>query len=200
MVVAAACLLGLALVWVCAALIGPLHREDAAVLRWFAELERPRLDKAATSATKLLDPLAFVIWSAALVGIALARRRPRIAVAVAAILTLAPLTTELLKSLLAHRHAPIGRGLYIPAASLPSGHSTAALALALSAVLVMPRALRLLVAALGALCAVGIGFCQLVLARHMPSDVLAGYLVASLWTALAIAALRASGSRWPSRT
>lgn len=197
---AAACLLGLAVVWVCAALIEPLHREDAVVLRWFSELESTRLDRAATSATKLLDPLPFVIWSVVLVGIALARRRPRIALAVAAILAIAPLTTELLKPLLAHRHAPVGRALYVPAASWPSGHSTAALSLALGAVLVAPRALRPLIAALGALFALGIGFCQLVLARHLPSDVLAGYLVASFWTALAIAALRASESRQPSRT
>jgi membrane-associated phospholipid phosphatase len=197
---AAACLLGLALVWVCAALIGPLHREDAVLLQWFSELEHPRVDKAATAATKLLDPLAFVIWSVVLVGFALARRRPRIAVAVAAILSLAPLTTELLKSLLAHRHAPIGRGLYVPAASLPSGHSTAALALALGAVLVVPRGLRPVIAALGALFALGIGFCQLVLARHMPSDVLAGYLVAGFWTTLVIAGVRASESRQPYRT
>lgn len=197
---AAACLLALALVWVCAALIGPLHREDAVVLQWFSELERPRLDRAATSATKLLDPLAFVIWSVVLVSIALARRRPRIAFAVTGILAFAPLTTELLKSLLAHSHVPIRRGLYVPAASLPSGHSTAALSLALAAVLVAPRALRPFIGALGALFALGIGFCQLVLVRHMPSDVLAGYLVASFWTALAIAALRASESRQPSRT
>jgi len=39
----------------------------------------------------------------------------------------------------------------------------------------------------------------LILAWHMPSDVLGGYLVAALWTALAVAALRAADRRWPAR-
>jgi membrane-associated phospholipid phosphatase len=37
------------------------------------------------------------------------------------------------------------------------------------------------------------------LAWHMPSDVLGGYLVASLWMALAVAALRGADRRWPPR-
>ncbi len=200
LICAATCLVGLALVWVCAALIEPLHREDAVVLQWFTELQRPRLDRAATSLTSLLDPLPFVLWSAVLMIIVAARRRPRIALAIVAILALAPFASELLKALLAHRHAPIGPAVSVPAASWPSGHSTAALALALGAVLATPRRLRSVAAVLGALFAIGIGFCQLLLARHMPSDVLGGYLVASFWTALAIAGLRASESDQPSRT
>jgi membrane-associated phospholipid phosphatase len=35
------------------------------------------------------------------------------------------------------------------------------------------------------------------LAWHMPSDVLGGYLVATFWTALAVAAVRAADRRWP---
>jgi hypothetical protein len=33
----------------------------------------------------------------------------------------------------------------------------------------------------------------------MPSDVLAGYLVASFWMAVAVAGLRAAERSWPSR-
>ncbi|HEX5853401.1 MAG TPA: phosphatase PAP2 family protein, partial [Solirubrobacteraceae bacterium] len=33
--------------------------------------------------------------------------------------------------------------------------------------------------------------------EHWPSDVLGGYLVATLWTALALAVLRAAERRWP---
>ena len=137
-----------------------------------------------------------MLWGVALVAVALARERPRVALAVAAVMALAPLTAETLKPLLAHPHVPVG-GVHIGAASWPSGHSTAALALALSAVLVAPAALRLLVATVGAVFALAVGCSLLILAWHMPSDVLGGYLVAAFWTALAVAALRAAERRWP---
>ena len=40
---------------------------------------------------------------------------------------------------------------------------------------------------LGALFAAAVGFSLLMLAWHLPSDVLGGYLVATLWAALAVA-------------
>jgi membrane-associated phospholipid phosphatase len=112
---------------------------------------------------------------------------------------LAPLTSEELKPLLAHPHVQIGV-VHIGAASWPSGHSTAAMALVMSAVLVTPPRLRLLVASIGALFAAAVGCALLILAWHMPSDVNGGYLVASLWTALAVCALRAADRRWPPRS
>jgi hypothetical protein len=48
------------------------------------------------------------------------------------------------------------------------------------------------VAALGAAFAVAVSYSFLVLGWHYPSDVLGGYLVATLWTLLAVAALRAT--------
>ena len=146
----------------------------------------------------LLDPLQFVLWGVALVAVALARERPRVALAVAAVMALAPLTSETLKPLLAHPHVHVGT-VHIGAASWPSGHSTAALALVLSAVLVAPPRLRALVASIGAVYAVAVGCALLILAWHMPSDVLGGYLVAAFWTALAVAALRAADRRWAPR-
>src|SRR5437899_12818102 len=101
---------------------------------------------------------------------------------------LAPLSAELLKPLLAHPHDQIGP-THITNASWPSGHATAALALAWCALLVAPPASRRLVAALGAAFAVAVGVALLVLAWHMPSDVVGGYLLATLWAALAFAVL-----------
>ena len=117
-------------------------------------------------------------------------------VAVAAVMALAPLTAEMLKPLLAHPHDIVG-GVHIGPASWPSGHSTAALTLALCAVLVAPSRVRPLVAAIGGAFAVAVGLVLLILAWHMPSDVLGGYLVATLWMALAVAALRGAERRWP---
>jgi membrane-associated phospholipid phosphatase len=168
------------------------------LLHDFTLLNRPRVEGPALFLLHLLNPLQFVLWGVALMAIALARERPRVAVAVLAIMGLAPLTAEILKPLLAHPHFSVG-GVYIGAASWPSGHATAALALVLSAVLVAPQRLRPFVASISVVFALAVGFCLLMLAWHMPSDVLGGYLLASLWTALAVAALRAVDRRWPPR-
>jgi hypothetical protein len=73
------------------------------------------------------------------------------------------------------------------------------MSLALCAVLVASARWRPLVAALGAVFAVAVGYSTLVLVWHFPSDVLGGFLVATLWTTLGIAALWAAGARWPER-
>jgi membrane-associated phospholipid phosphatase len=148
----------------------------------------------------LLDPLLYTLWGVLLIAVALGRRQPRAAFAVALVLGLAPLTAETLKPLLAHPHARID-GSEITAASWPSGHATAAAALALCAVLVAPQRLRPIVAMLGAMFAAGVGFSLLLLAWHLPSDVAGGYLLGTLWTALAVAGLRATEARSrPSRS
>ena len=45
--------------------------------------------------------------------------------------------------------------------------------------------------------ALAVGAALLIRAWHMPSDVIGGYLLAALWMALAVAALRAAERRWP---
>jgi membrane-associated phospholipid phosphatase len=195
--VAALCVAGLALTWVVAALVPATHLKDAVALYDFTRFSRPSVDALANGLLHLLDPLLYTVWALALVGIALMRGRPRVALAIVAVTALAPLTAETLKPLLAHPHAQVGF-TYINAASWPSGHATAAVALALSAALVVPVWLRPAIVALGALFAAAVGCSLLILAWHMPSDVFGGYLVASLWMALAVAGLRAADRRWPS--
>jgi hypothetical protein len=129
--------------------------------------------------------------------VALVRRRALTAFVVAVLAPLAPLSAEILKPLLAHPHAHIAFTA-ITDASWPSGHATAAMTLVLCAVLVAPRHLRPLVAALGSAFAIAVGFSLLVLVWHMPSDVFAGYLLAGCWSALAVAALCFAERRRPS--
>jgi membrane-associated phospholipid phosphatase len=191
------CLAGLAVTWMAANLLPAGQVRDSAALRDFELLSRPHVDFAANALLHLLDPALFVCWGLALVAVAIARGRPRVALAVALVLSLAPLTAEVLKPLLAHPHMQITGAKYISAASWPSGHSAAALALVLCAVLVAPVHLRPLVAGIGAAYAVAVGCSLLILAWHMPSDVFGGYLVAGLWMALAVAGLRAADRRWP---
>ena len=168
--VAGLCVVALALTWVVAALVPATHVKDAVALHDFTLLGGPRVDDVANALLHLLDPLLYTIWAGILVAVAFARGRPRVALAVGLVLGLAPLTAEMLKPLLAHSHARIG-GSEITAASWPSGHATAATALVLCAVLVVPRRLRPIVAALGAMFAAGVGFSLLMLAWHLPSDV-----------------------------
>jgi membrane-associated phospholipid phosphatase len=192
------CLVALALIWLIAEHVPAAEVRDAIALRDFTLLSRPHVNGAAEFIVHLLDPALFIVWGAALVGVALARGRRRVAFAVVAVLGLASITAETLKPLLAHRHVEIGAA-HVGAASWPSGHATAALALELCAVLVAPARLRRVVAWAGGLFALAVGCALLIRAWHMPSDVLGGYLVAVLWTALAVAGLRAAERRWPVR-
>jgi membrane-associated phospholipid phosphatase len=192
LLLAALCVLALAATWVLAELVPATHLRDAILLYRFTELSRPRIDTLGNGLLGLLSPLLYTLWALLIVAVALLRRRLRVALAVVIVLPAAPLSAELLKPLLAHAHASVGY-LSIGSASWPSGHATAAATLALCALLAAPRALRPTVAALGALFVAAVGVSLLVLAWHMPSDVLGGYLLAALYVSLAAAALY----RWP---
>jgi hypothetical protein len=125
--VAGVCVLAMALVWSVSELIPAIHLRDAVALHDFTLLSRPGIDDVGNFLLHLLDPLLFVIWGIALAAIALARSRPRVALAIAFVMGLAPLTSELLKPLLAHPNDGV-EGVRIGSASWPSGHATAALA------------------------------------------------------------------------
>jgi membrane-associated phospholipid phosphatase len=196
--VALLCLLGAAAVWVVAQYVPAAHLRDAIALRDFMLLSHPQVDAVGNFLIHLLEPPLFVIWGTALVTAALVRGRPRVAVAVASVMALAPLTAEMLKPLLARPHAQVG-AVHITPASWPSGHATAGFTLVLCAVLVAPARLRVLTAVLGALYAAALGCSLLILGWHMPSDVLGGYLLAALWMALAVAIVSAADRRWPPR-
>jgi membrane-associated phospholipid phosphatase len=193
LLLAAACVAGMALTWVFAALVPATRVKDAVALYDFTRLDRPVVEVPANALLILLEPEFFVVWGIALVAIALSNQRKRVALAVALVLSLAPASAELLKPLLAHPHADVVP-IYIKSASWPSGHATAATALAWCVVLVAPASLRRTVALLGALLLTAVGCALLILAWHMPSDVLGGYLLGTLWFALALAALRAGRS------
>jgi membrane-associated phospholipid phosphatase len=189
LLVAGLCVCGLALTWVLAELVPITHVKDAVALYDFTRLNRPLVEIPANALLDLLYPPFFAVWGIVLVVVALRRQLPWVALAVAIVLPLAPFTAELLKPLLAHPHDQLGPK-YITNASWPSGHATAVLTLVWCALLVAPPARRRLVAMLGAAFALAVGVALLVLAWHMPSDVLGGYLLATFWVALMFAVLR----------
>jgi membrane-associated phospholipid phosphatase len=203
LLVAGLCVAGLALTWVLAELVPITHVKDAVALYDFTRLNRPLVEAPANALLDLLYPPFYAAWGIVLVAVALRRRLAWVALAVVVVLPLAPLSAELLKPLLAHPHDQFG-AKHIADASWPSGHATAALALAWCALLVAPPARRRLVAIVGGAFAAAVGVALLVLAWHMPSDVVGGYLLATFWAALALAVLRAferdGGAREPART
>jgi membrane-associated phospholipid phosphatase len=158
-----------------------------------------RLDRRAMDALsspqqtthRLIEVMSLVsVWSVALVlaacvVLALLRRRVAAAVAAMVLVAGANITTQVLKYDVLSR-PDIGLGT---TNSLPSGHTTVAVSLALAGVLVAPAALRSLVALLGSGGATLIGAGTVVGRWHRPGDVVAGVAVCLLWAALALAVL-----------
>jgi membrane-associated phospholipid phosphatase len=180
---------------------------DNAALSGFLSLINTPGDKhLANAVVYLCNAAPFALMALAIVAVAIARGLPRRAAAAAAVLFGSVATTELLKPALAQvRFDPHVVGLghvvspHIPAPAFPSGHATAAMALALAGLIVAPRALRPLVAAGGAFFALTLGCLLVALGWHFPSDVVGGYLVATAWCLATIAGLRAADARWPER-
>src|SRR4051794_37567560 len=198
---AGVCLLALGLGWVVTFHLGLGRWLDSAALQGFTDLRRPAIDPAAQALADLGNAVPMALFGLALVAWALARGRPRVAVAVPAILVGAEATTQVLKPLLADPRVCSCLGDdRVAAASFPSGHATGAMALALCAVLVAPPRRRPVVAAVGAALAVATSYSLMTMGWHYPSDVLAGFLVATTWALLAVAALRAADARWLARS
>jgi membrane-associated phospholipid phosphatase len=186
---AVACLLGLVVVGVLALGVPAAHERDAAILHGFVALDRPDVHRPIWFLAHLCDTLPYAMAGLLCVGTALARRRGWRALAVAVLLVVTGATTQILKHLFAEPRVQHWLREQVFSMSWPSGHSTAAMTLALCAVLVAPPTLRTAAAVLGGAFAVGVGYALLVLGWHYPSDVLVGYFVAGLWTSLAVMAL-----------
>jgi membrane-associated phospholipid phosphatase len=202
-----ACALGLVAVALYGLVWDAGHARDVAMLHGFSALDQSRFTFEIKLIARLPDPLPYAFAGLLCIGVALWRRRPHRAAAVAVLLVATGATTQLLKHGLATPRFADWLGFYgqIEPASWPSGHSTAAMTLALCAVLVSPPAVRPVIALVGGAFAVGVGYATLALAWHYPSDVVAGYLVAGLWVSLAVAVLqhvepvaaeRAPAPRW----
>jgi membrane-associated phospholipid phosphatase len=184
-----ACALALAVVGVLALGVASVHARDAAALHAFVGLSRPSVDDLLWNVARLVNEAPYAVAGLVLVAVALARRRPQRAAVVAALLVLTGLTTQILKHLCAEPRVLSWLGDNSPDKfAWPSGHATAAMTLALC-VLVAPPRLRGLAAVAGGAFALAVGYAVMVLRWHYPSDVLAGYLVAGMWTSVACAVL-----------
>jgi undecaprenyl-diphosphatase len=114
------------------------------------------------------------------VGLWLVRRRRDALIAVCVMA--GSLAVAFAVKILVAEHRPPQRLWVIPPdnkESFPSGHATVAAAVALLLFLLVRGRLRVLVAALGVLFALGVGFARVYLGVHYPVDVVGGYLVAT---------------------
>ncbi len=184
---AAGCLATAIAVWMVAFGTSQGAAVDAATLSGFTGLQGARSETLARFLSGLADPVPFALFGAALVCLALARGRPRLALTVAVVLAGSSVTTQLIKA-----------GLEQPAA-WPSGHTTAAMSLALCLVVVVPARRRPLAAAVGGTFALAVVYSILILSWHLPSDVIGGFCVAAAWTLAGLAALAIADRRWAPR-
>jgi membrane-associated phospholipid phosphatase len=192
--------LALALTGVLAKLVPLTRQGDARTLNGFVDLNAPHLTPVLNAIAHLANPGPYALAGAVLALVALARGRRRVALAIPLVFVATGATTEALKHLLASQRFDEWLGhSQIAAASWPSGHSTAAMTMALCAVIAAPPRLRPTVAALGGAFALAVAYAILTLGWHFPSDVFGGYLVAATYVLLAVATIAASERRWPSR-
>jgi membrane-associated phospholipid phosphatase len=196
-----ACIVLLALIWTASFHVTWFQRADQNLLLAFYDLTYlyyPAHSNAVFSfLVSLCDPWPYLLFGALSVSFALVRRQTGSAWAAGIVLIGANITTFALKAVLPEPHIAslVAGAPRVAYPRWPSGHSTAAMALALSIILVAPVRLRPVAAAAGAAFAALVADGLLVLGSHLPSDVLAGFLVAAGWLLIAVTAVFVSERR-----
>jgi membrane-associated phospholipid phosphatase len=174
---------------------------DATAWQGFLGLNRPSTVGFSEWMAHLGDPDAVGLIGLSMAGLALARGKPRHAAAVIFLLALTSVSSQLLKAILDYpRYESLLIFSSVRDAAFPSGHSTAAMTLALCGVLVAPPKVRPLAALLGAGFAFGVGYSVVSLTWHFPSDVAGGFLLATGEALVVFAGLQVAARRWPEKT
>jgi membrane-associated phospholipid phosphatase len=184
------------------AYLSPAARElDAHALQGWVSLQDGPYYALVRKVQHLGDAALVGLQASVLAAVALLRARPRLAIAVIGLLAVTSVSSQVLKALLAYPRfeGEIGLARVAPEA-FPSGHSTAAMALAIGGVMVVPARVRLPAALGGSALALAVGLSVVSIGRHFPSDVAGGFLLATAWGLLVVLSLRWAEARWPERT
>jgi membrane-associated phospholipid phosphatase len=154
----------------------------------FGVIGVPLVTDVAQIVQSLCQPGPYLAISATLLIVVAIERGPMLAGAIIVLLLAANASTRVLKPALAAASGihtgPIST---VGIGSFPSGHSTAAMALACALVIAAPPAWRSVSAAAGGLFVLILSWSILVLDFHLPSDVIGGWLVATFWALVVIA-------------
>ena len=190
--IAAVSIVVFAAVYVFAVRSGVGQRLDASALKGRGVLSHRDVVVAQRVHTAL-DVASLTLLGGAITLVALIRGRARLAVGAGTLLVGSVATSESLKHVLTRPHFGVAGGLgNMP--TYPSGHTTIAMALSVSAMFVAPRRWRAPVAALGVAFASGVGCSLVATASHRPSDVVGAALVVTAWAALVAAMLLRPGA------
>jgi membrane-associated phospholipid phosphatase len=165
---------------------------DTSALRG-ADVDHPRVVEVLSRTLDHTSLASLVLVCLAAAAIGVVRRRIDLAVGAAVLVLGANLTVQLLKTRLVR---PDLDGFPAPN-SFPSGHAAAAASVAFALVLVLPAAIRGMVALIGATYATVIAVATVWAEWHRPSDTIAALLVVLAWGGLVSAVLRARRMRLP---
>jgi membrane-associated phospholipid phosphatase len=188
----------LAVVLFAAYSVGPLARADGTALHGLRSLSvhhqwiwtlgdglSHSVDLPYLAAALLLICAAGLAWG-----------RPRQVAAAVVLVAAANVLTQLLKIVAAHPRYQSFLGPHqLSESAFPSGHASAAMSLALAAVLVTPRRWRRVVAVGGGSFALAVSTALVVQGWHFPSDVLGAFLVNATVSMLVLAGMDAIGAR-----
>jgi membrane-associated phospholipid phosphatase len=188
---ALACAVGLLWTWLLAFGTDAGVRLDQRIYIELAERRPAWGTQFALDATRLGDPAWFLVLVCIALAIPLVRRRWSAAAAGAVVIIGANLTTQLLQELtFGDRHV-----LLMPRAYWPSGHATAMVSVAFALLLGVPGPLRPVAALAAVVAAAVMGWAVVVVASHLPSDVVAAVLVCGIWMSPAVGGLAAAADR-----
>jgi hypothetical protein len=169
------------------------QRLDAAALEGRGLLSRHDIHVAARL-HNWVDIASLTLLGGAVVLVAVLRLRLRLAGGVGAIIIGSVATSELLKHTLSRPFVGVSDAIgTLP--SYPSGHTTIAMSLSVSAVFVAPRRYRAPVAVLGVLFSAAMACSLVATANHRPSDTIGAAFVVTAWSAtIAVLLLRTDPS------
>jgi membrane-associated phospholipid phosphatase len=118
-----------------------------------------------------------------ILGIAVAQRRPRLAIVAVAAVVGANLSSQILKTVVLDRSDLLDGMFYPLPNSFPSGHATAAASIAVGLLLVLPPLLRAPSVLLSAVVVAIVGASTLAAGWHRMADAMGGVFVATAWGA-----------------
>jgi membrane-associated phospholipid phosphatase len=147
-----------------------------------------RAHEALAIAVQAISLASLAIVALGALAVAITREGPRLALRVGLLLAGANLTSHFLKPLLGSADPLGGERLRAIHDSFPSGHATVAMSVAYTALAIAPARWRRPCAVVASAYAAAVGVGLVMLHAHYPSDVIAGYLVATAWAALAVLA------------
>lgn len=154
---------------------------DAQSLAGFMSLRGGWISELGRTAGGLTDAASYLALSVLLLAFGVWLKAYRTTLIAALVLVGAPAMAQVLKTALAAQRIPAEfDSLHVAAAAFPSGHATGAMALGLAAVLIAPRPQeRVVWTAAAFVLIVSVGL--VMSGNHLPSDVLAAYLLATVW-------------------